>query len=79
MAGQQLAQWGGRAQRTTEVAHQFKQAAVEAVELLQAALHGWGLQDLHHGIDEGLAVLGNHHSAQRAQCNITLRINLCVR
>ena len=61
-ADKQLAQWRDRAQQTMEMARQFGQAAVEAVELLEAALHGWRLQDLYLGIDEKLAVLEAHHS-----------------
>ena len=45
-----VVQWRGRAQQEREMAHQFKQAAGEAVELLEAALHGWRLQGLYHEI-----------------------------
>ena len=67
--GQELnrvVQWRGRAQQAREMAHQFKQAVVEAVELLDAALHGWRLQDLYREIDEEPAVLENHHSVLNA-------------
>ena len=50
------------------MARQFGQAAVEAVELLEAALHGWRLQVLHRGINEELAMLEDRHSASMQQC-----------
>ena len=59
-------QWRGRAQQTMEIARQFQQAAIEAVELLEAALHGWRLEDLHCEVDEELAVLEAHHSVLNA-------------
>ena len=49
-----------------EIARQFGQAAVEAVELLEAALYGGRLQDLNHMIDGELAVLEAHHSVLNA-------------
>jgi hypothetical protein len=36
------------------------------VELLEAALHGWRLEDLHCEVDEELAVLEAHHSVLNA-------------
>ena len=48
------------------IARQFGQAAVEAVGLLEAALHGGRLQDLDHVINAELAVLEAHHSVLSA-------------
>ena len=61
-----ITQWRDRAQQTVEIARQFGQAAVEAVELLEAALYGGRLQDLNHMVDGELAVLDTHHSVLNA-------------
>ena len=61
-----IAQWRDRAQQTMGIARQFGQAAVEAVGLLEAALHGGRLQDLDHVINAELAVLEAHHSVLSA-------------
>ena len=61
-----IAQWRDRAQQTMEMARQFQQAAIEAVELLEAALYGGRLQNLYCEVDKELAVLEDHHSVLNA-------------
>ena len=59
------------------IARQFEQAAVEAVGLLEAALHGGRLQDLDHVINAELAVLEAHHSVLSAALPCPARNDRC--